>query len=161
VLLYHGSNVVIERPSIAYSRDRLDFGRGFYVTSYKNQAANWAKRRVAFDNSAAIVNTFNFDESKIRHFKVKKFAEYSSDWLEFVCANRRGAQASGYDLIIGPVADDRVFQAVNMYFQGYWDQKRTLDELRFYKQNDQYCFASQDLIDACLAFDGSVVVEDE
>jgi hypothetical protein len=159
MLLYHGSNVVIEKPSVEFSRDRLDSGRGFYLTSYEEQAANWARRRALFDKSGAVVNIFRFDESTLCELNVKKFGEYSSEWLKFVCANRRGAHTEKFDLVVGPVADDRVFQAVNMYFQGYWDKQRTLDELRFYKQNDQYCFASQQVIDLHLTFQESYGVE--
>jgi hypothetical protein len=131
------------------------------MTSFKDQAINWAKRRATFDNSNPIVSVFTFDETKAVNYKIKKFDEYSSDWLEFVCANRRGELFNPYELIIGPVADDRVFQAVNMYFQGYWDKERTLEELRFYKKNDQYCFATQKIIDSCLTFKESLVIEND
>lgn len=39
--LFHGSNTVVDRPDVARSRDRLDFGRGFYLTSVKKQAELW------------------------------------------------------------------------------------------------------------------------
>jgi hypothetical protein len=161
MLLYHGSNSLIMRPLIEFSRDRLDFGCGFYMTSFKNQAVSWAKRRVVFDGSVPTISVFEFDYGKAGVFKVKKFDSYDSDWLEFVCANRRGGLTDRFDLIVGPVADDRVFQAVNMYFQGYWNRDRTLEELRFYKKNDQYCFTTQKIIDSCLTFKEGVVVADD
>ena len=43
--LFHGSNTVVDRPDVARSRDRLDFGRGFYLTSVKKQAELWARRK--------------------------------------------------------------------------------------------------------------------
>ena len=58
----------------------------------------------------------------------------------------------GYDLIIGGVADDKVYEAVSMYFKGLWDMETTLDALRFYEVNDQYCFVTQKAIDETLAF---------
>lgn len=36
--LYHGSYCEIKNPNISYSRDSLDFGRGFYLTDIKKQA---------------------------------------------------------------------------------------------------------------------------
>ncbi|MDB0440231.1 hypothetical protein C4R89_11860 [Clostridioides difficile] len=40
MIVYHGSYCVVKMPSITFSRDSLDFGKGFYVTSIKTQAIN-------------------------------------------------------------------------------------------------------------------------
>lgn len=42
MIVYHGSYCEIKLPNIVFSRDDLDFGKGFYVTSIKEQAINWA-----------------------------------------------------------------------------------------------------------------------
>lgn len=63
--------------------------------------------------------------------------------------NGRGGTAwRDYDLIVGGVANDKVYFAVDMYYQGIWDMDRTLEALRFYKVNDQWCFVSQSALDA-------------
>ena len=85
--------------------------------------------------------------------KTLEFKEPDADWVDFVCHCRRGgSQYKGYDLIIGGVADDKVYEAVSMYFKGLWDMETTLDALRFYEVNDQYCFVTQKAIDETLAF---------
>ena len=42
--LYHSSNVCVERPDTEHSRLYLDFGRGFYLTSFYEQAERYAQR---------------------------------------------------------------------------------------------------------------------
>lgn len=77
-------------------------------------------------------------------------------WVEFVCECRRGGTAfRRYALIIGEDADDRVFAAVQMYFDGLWDMPTTRSALKFYEKNGQYCFVSQSVVDSRLLFCGA------
>ena len=43
--VYHGSNVIVNKPDIEHSFRPLDFGKGFYVTTVKEQAERWARRK--------------------------------------------------------------------------------------------------------------------
>ena len=156
--LYHGSDCVIEQPDIAHSRDNLDFGRGFYLTSFEEQAERWALRKAVRKQTTPIVNVYDFDDSHACA-RIRRFDDNDAAWVEFVCACRRGeAPAEPYDLIVGGVADDKVFRAVDMYFRGIWDIDKTLEALRFFERNDQYCFASQAILDDSLRFIGSYEV---
>ena len=157
--LYHGSTRRIEKPDVLHSRKSLDFGKGFYLTSFEKQAIRWAQRKATFENKKAIVNVFNLSED-LTPINVLQFEENDSTWVEFVCNCRRGAKVpEGTDLIIGGVADDKVFEAVNMYFKGYWDMETTLNALKFYERNDQYCFITQRAIDKVLLFEDSYEVQ--
>ena len=72
--------------------------------------------------------------------RVLSFEKENEQWLDFVCACRKGEELNkDYDIIIGNVANDDVFKTVDMYFRGLWDKKRVLEELRYYKMNDQIC----------------------
>ena len=42
--LYHASSVIVEYPDTIHSREYLDFGRGFYLTSLHEQATKYAER---------------------------------------------------------------------------------------------------------------------
>ena len=150
--LYHGSTLSIPRPDVVHSRDNLDFGRGFYLTSYREQAQRWARRKAAIERRQAIVNVYEFS-CDLTGIRVLEFSENDEDWVEFVCECRRGRNLSdGYDLVIGGVADDKVYEAVNMYFKGFWDMQTTLSALRFYGRNDQYCFVTQGALDRLVSF---------
>lgn len=150
--IYHGTTEVIENPDVKYSKRYLDFGKGFYLTTYETQAQKWALRKAMRKNTEAIVNIYELDENWER-FRVLSFEEENDKWLDFVCACRKGeALNSDYDIIIGNVADDDVFKTVDMYFRGLWDKEKVLGELRYYKMNNQICIVNQETIDKLLTY---------
>ena len=55
-------------------------------------------------------------------------------------------------IVIGNVADDDVFKTVDMYFRGLWDKEKVLNELRYYKMNNQICIANQETLDQLITF---------
>ena len=117
--VYHGSTCKIMKPDIAFSKNYLDFGKGFYVTSFKNQAEKWALRKFErTEKGIATVNIFELSDN-LDSFKVLDFKTENEAWLDFVCECRKGSEIyKNYDIIIGAVADDDVFKTVNMYFRG-------------------------------------------
>lgn len=152
MIVYHGSTDSIPRPDNRHSQNHLDFGRGFYVTTFQEQAARWAKRKAMRKGGSAVVNVYDLSES-FDGFNVLTFPEDNEAWLDYVCSCRKGSEDYlGYDLVIGNVANDDVFRTIDMYFRGIWDKERTIAELRFYKLNDQYCLISQAMIDQNLKF---------
>ena len=48
MIVYHGSNMIVDHPDVRHSFRDLDFGRGFYVTTIREQAERWAKRKALF-----------------------------------------------------------------------------------------------------------------
>lgn len=150
--LYHGSTSIVRHPDVTRSRRNLDFGQGFYLTSLKEQAERWALRKGQFENAHPILNIYELDDD-LSDLNILEFLENDAHWVEFVCQCRRGETPFvGYDLIFGGVADDKVYEAVNMYFRGLWDMETTLEALRFYDKNDQYCFVTQAAVDRKLTF---------
>lgn len=150
--LYHGSNMVVETPDVSRSRKNLDFGQGFYLTSHFEQAVDWAKRKTLLESGPAFVNVFEFDE-RAQELKLLTFEGQDEEWVELVCHCRRGGtDYREFDLIVGGVADDRVYYAVDMYYQGLWSMEQTLEALRFFGVNDQWCFVSQNAVENCLTF---------
>lgn len=66
ITLYHGSNVEISMPLAKVGRKNLDFGRGFYLTSIRKQASDWANL-VAMRkgrNAKGVVSVFQFNKNK-------------------------------------------------------------------------------------------------
>ena len=116
--VYHGTTEEIKNPDVNHSKKYLDFGKGFYLTTYESQAKKWALRKSMRQNKEAIVNIYELKEDW-DGFKVLSFEEENEKWLEFVCACRRGENLNAdYDIIIGNVADDDVFKTVDMDFRG-------------------------------------------
>ena len=149
--VFHGSTVAVEEPDVTRSRANLDFGRGFYVTSISVQAGRWARRKSLRSRRPAVVSEYELDIDP-KGFQILRL-DADARWLDFVVACRRGGpDYLRYDLISGPVADDRVYEAVDFYFRGLWDQERTLAALRFYEMNDQLCLITQRAVDERLTF---------
>ena len=152
MIVYHGSTEMIKVPDIEHSKKYLDFGKGFYVTTYQEQAKKWAVRKSMRQGKTAIVNVYNM-ENNWEKYRVLSFEKENEKWLEFVCACRKGEDLNrDYDIIIGNVADDDVFKTVDMYFRGLWDRKKVLEELRYYKMNNQICIVNQDTLNRALTF---------
>lgn len=150
MILYHASSVIVSTPDVFHSRDNLDFGKGFYLTSLKEQAENYAQRFLR-RNGVAYINRYELDDD-ISPFTVKTFSHYDEQWLDFVASCRRGVPVSGIDMIEGGIADDRVFNTIDLYFSGLIDKKDALGRLAYEKPNHQICIVSQSLIDSCLRF---------
>lgn len=150
--IYHGTTAVIENPDVKHSKRYLDFGKGFYLTTYESQAQKWALRKAMRKNTEAIVNIYELDENW-DGLRVLSFEEENDKWLDFICACRKGEELNrDYDIIIGNVADDDVFKTVDMYFRGLWDKEKVLNELRYYKMNNQICIVNQETIDKLLTY---------
>ena len=99
-------------------------------------------------------------KDECENYRVLSFEKENEKWLEFVCACRKGEPLNvEYDIIIGNVADDDVFKTVDMYFRGLWDKKKVLEELRYYKMNNQICIVNQATLDRILVFQKSYEVE--
>jgi len=150
--VYHGSTIVIQKPNLSFAKRNLDFGPGFYVTTIQEQAERWAYRKALRREASAVVNVYELVEISDDYRKIN-FENNDKEWVEFVCACRRGDdEYKQYDIISGGVANDKVYRAVDMYYRGIWDLERTLKELKYYERNDQICILSRELIDDCLAF---------
>lgn len=159
MIVYHGSTEIIKYPDVVHSKKYLDFGRGFYITTFENQAKKWAVRKGMRQEKAAIVNVYELSE-EWDDFKVLSFGKENEKWLDFVCACRKGQPLNKeYDIIIGNVADDDVFKTVDMYFRGLWDKEKVLDELRYYKMNNQICIVNQETLNRVITFKRAYEVE--
>lgn len=108
--VYHGSYTTVRMPEIIRGRNTKDFGPGFYCTIIREQAERWAKR---YD--AGIVNTYTvrMDSS----LKTLEFKEMTDEWLDFIIDCRYGI-AHDYDIVIGAMANDQIYNYVSDYMDG-------------------------------------------
>lgn len=155
MIVYHGSNEVILKPKISFSRNFLDFGKGFYVTTFEEQAKQWALRKASRFGGTAIVNIYDFSLN-FHDYKVCNFKNENENWLDFICNCRLGNDSFiNYDIIQGRVANDDIFKTIDLYMNKIWTKEQTINELKYYKENDQICFANQKTIDNELHFKNS------
>lgn len=152
--VFHASNVPVPAPDTLHSRNHLDFGRGFYLTPLEAQARDYG-RRFLRRGEPAILNVYDLDE-EMPDATRKVFPAYDGEWLDFIAACRKGLPHPAYDIVEGGVADDRVFDALDLFFQGVYTREQTLDQLRWQKPNRQICIASQVVLDSHLRFVESI-----
>lgn len=99
-------------------------------------------------------------EVHLGYNKSLHFKGYSTDWLDFIVACRRGEKPwLGYDLIEGGVANDRVFDTIENYIEGQITKETALGRLQYEQPNNQICLLSQQLIDECLSFQQCVTLK--
>ena len=142
MILYHGSFLEIAKPDLVHSRPNVDFGRGFYVTPLYEQAAKWCgkfKRR----GKDGIISRYEYDERREAELKTLKFDSYSEEWLDFILSCRRGKDLTDYDFVVGGVANDKVFNTVELFFDGLIDKTEAINRLRYEKPNLQICFRTE------------------
>lgn len=153
MIVFHGSTEIIKQPDVFHSLRTLDFGKGFYVTSVKEQAIRWAKRKSdILGTLKAYINEYKMKDD-LSGFNVKNFNDDLENWIDFVCNCRNGKnEYEQFDIIIGKVADDKVYRVVDMYNKGIWDKKRALEEIKAYPNYNQIAFVKQNAIKALLSF---------
>jgi len=152
MIIYHGSNVVVEHPQILISERMLDFGMGFYTTSNKEQAIRWAEIvAVKHKTDIRVINEYEFDiDAAKKELTVISFDKPDERWLDFVCENRIGRIPSvTYDIAIGPVANDQVFTVITLYEQGVMSREVAITELKVRELYDQILFHTEASLGYC------------
>ena len=142
--LYHGSHIEVKNPKITTSSRIGDFGRGFYTTSNLEQARRWAQIRAIQENQpSGVVTVFDVPDHLFSHpeLQIKSFENANDVWLDFVLANRKDVDFNHeFDLVCGPVADDRVYVCLNMLEDGLADRETVIRKLKTYVLADQILF---------------------
>ena len=135
--LYHGSNIAFTEVDLSKSRDKRDFGRGFYMTTFQEQAEQWAKTlHYRYGGDGIFLYTFEF--ALTAEINVKVFDSLTLDWLELVKENRvNGGISHNFDAVIGPVANDNIMPTIALYVDGTLRAETALVELAYFKPNDQ------------------------
>ena len=146
MILYHGSNVIVDQPKLIRQNRYLDFGFGFYTTTNREQAVNFAQKVTDRRKMGeATLNIYSVNEAvAFQECKVLQFDSPDEAWLDFVAANRQGTyQGEKYDLIYGAVANDDVYRTIALYMTGVLDKEQTLSSLKIRKLFNQLVFATE------------------
>lgn len=144
MILYHGSLEIVNTPEIRKPNRTLDYGEGLYLTSSREQATNWVIRKLKKDIVTGYVNIYKYDSSIESRLNVLSFETPSEKWLDFVMANRMDKlYTHNYDIVKGPVANDRVYAAFALYEAGLLNKQELINELRAYKLVNQVLLHTQ------------------
>lgn len=160
MILYHGSNMTVEKPRLIKQNRYLDFGFGFYTTTNRDQAVNFAQKVTDRRKTGeATLNIYSVDENvAFKECSLLRFDNPDETWLDFVAENRQGTyQEKQYDLIYGAVANDDVYRTITLYMTGILDKEQTLMVLKIRKLFNQLVFGTEKSLQY-LHFEGSELV---
>lgn len=150
MILYHGTNCVIEKIDLDKCRPYKDFGKGFYLTTIKEQAEKMAKRVSKIYGGQPVVNLFRYDSVVDNGINIKRFDSPTEEWARFVINNRNGEKSAGdnnldnkYDIVIGPVANDDLALLFRQFSNGMIEIDTLIREMKYKKLTDQYSFHSE------------------
>lgn len=142
--LYHGSHLEVKNPKILISARTGDFGTGFYLTSNPDQARRWAQIRAKQEEvDAGTVTIYEVPDSLLKNpeLQIKMFAKADDKWLDFVMSNRKDPDfLHHFDLVVGPVANDRVYACLNAFEDGFMNRETVIANLKTYVLADQFLF---------------------
>lgn len=149
--LYHGTNIDFNRIDLLKSKPNKDFGRGFYLSADYEQALDMAQVKVdLYETGSPIVQTYLFDDQDWTSLKVLKFENYSEKWAKFILQNRNnstGKPVHDYDVVIGPIANDRVGLQLWKYENQTIDLPTLVQNLRYMRGvTIQYFFGTEHAI---------------
>lgn len=152
IYLYHGSNISIDEIDLLKSRPNKDFGQGFYLSEDRNQAWRMGEFKALTEGGEPVLNTFLFDDQALTsgELRVLTFEGYTREWAEFIFMNRNNptsVPAYDYDIVYGPIANDRVGVQIGKYEAGDITLDQFLENLKYLKGiTFQYYFGTEHAI---------------
>ncbi|MDR2923063.1 MAG: DUF3990 domain-containing protein [Treponema sp.] len=137
LILYHGSNQNFDAVDLSKSKDKRDFGRGFYTTTLREQAQDWAE--ALFDRYKGNgIFVYEMELDITNDLLVKSYEGLSEEWLLMVQKNRTlGGLQHKFDIVQGPVANDKTARTIALYIAGIIDVNEALQRLKFNQVNNQ------------------------
>lgn len=143
VTLYHGSKFGIAGSIAPTSRDKCDFGKGFYMGTERSQPLT-----LICNYEKAKLYTVNVNLSGLKILDV----EVGIDWALLIAYNRgRMESAKGtsiynrvsemtndIDMVIGYIANDRMFVVLDRFFNGEITDTALINSLSALKLGKQY-----------------------
>lgn len=147
--VYHGGYEAVKYPEIRVGRNTKDFGTGFYCTIIKEQAERWARRY-----SDKVVSIY--DVILNEKLNIKEFDGMTEEWLDFIVACRSG-KSHDYDIVIGAMADDQIYNYVSDYIDGVITREQFWVLAKFKYPTHQIVFCTQQALD-CLKYRGCEVL---
>ncbi|MDR0618713.1 MAG: DUF3990 domain-containing protein [Bacteroidales bacterium] len=146
--LYHGTNCNFDKINLSVSHNKRDFGKGFYLTTDRTQAEEWAGKMMdRYGGDGIFVYEYEWNEKS--PLKYKSFEHAAKDWLLFVKENRiKGGIQHNYDVVRGKVADDTVALTISLLVDGTYTVEETISRLEPDKLKDLVSFHTEKALDS-------------
>lgn len=106
--LYHPSTVEIRKPDIFRGRKNADFGQGFYLTPDRDFATIWSSKD-------SVINEYELETDGL---DIHRFSR-DEEWFDYIYNNRRIKDTLDSEVIVGPIANDTIFDTFGLISSGY------------------------------------------
>lgn len=147
LLLYHGSKSGIKGDVKPQSRQSCDFGCGFYMGDKPEQPKGLI---ASYENNKFYEIEYNTEGLKIKSFEDDYMGQI--DWALFIAYNRQPEKLEQYkelckryreynemyDMIVGIIADDKMTQVMQLFFNGQMCDKAFIEAMQYVKLGNQY-----------------------
>ncbi|MCR5770379.1 MAG: DUF3990 domain-containing protein [Butyrivibrio sp.] len=153
--LYHTGFEEIKVPDIHVGRKNADFGQGFYLSTDLDFSRRWARIR---KDRSTYINSYELD---LENIKVLKF-ERDAKWYEYINNNRNNKTDiyADYDVIIGPIAIDTIYDMYGITTSGFISADDALKILSIGPVYTQVTLKTENAVKA-LKFLSSEIVDSE
>lgn len=123
--VYHTGFHVLREPDIRIGRKNADFGQGFYLSLSDAFAGKWARENRAGE---VYVNCYELSLAGLRVLRLSR----DERWFDYISHNRalRGEDYPEADVVIGPIANDTIYDTFGILTSGYLDPALSLSLLR-------------------------------
>ena len=154
--LYHTGFDEIRRPDVHFGRKNADFGQGFYTSPDLDFSRRWANARSGFDT---FINTY---ELTTEGLKIKSFSRDKA-WFDYIYNNRNGKadMLEEYDVIIGPIANDTIYDLFGITTSGYLTSEQALEILTTGPLYTQAVIKTERAADSLLFVSSEIISSDE
>ena len=155
MVLYHGTNDIIDKINLNKSRNRTDFGKGFYFTDKIGTAQDWAVSRAELRGGMPTIHSYEVNDDVFKLYGKRFETLPSLEWLEFIVYNRKinpkysdkKEPRHDYHWVSGSIADDRIADVVDDYLEGDITAGEAISRARVLPQTYQLCLHTTDAVD--------------
>ena len=134
--LFHTGTSEIRQPDITHGRKNADFGQGFYLSPDRDFIYRWA-------SANAVVNEYELDGEGL---SVRSFGR-DEEWFDYIFHNRRARDGLTADVVIGPIANDTIFETFGIISSGFLKPEDALQLLMIGPEYTQVVVKSQKAAD--------------
>jgi len=158
MIVYHGSDHIIETPLYNGSKRTNDYGYGFYTTENKELAMEWA----CSDNRDGFANIYELNTDGLHILNLNDSQYTILNWLAVLTKYRSYWQSgsvaeeaknylqkyffvdsSEYDIVIGYRADDSYFSFAQDFVSGAISLRKLSEAMRLGKLGEQVVLKSK------------------
>lgn len=150
MILFHGSNVIVQNPKVLTNGFYKDFGYGFYCTNIEKQAVRWALTK----RNKHVINIYEY--CKNDDLKICEFPKMTEEWLNFVVDCRNGIEHD-LDIVEGPMADDTIWDYIEDFTRGNISREAFWALVKFKYPTHQIVFCTEQAL-SCLKYERSYCV---